>query len=609
MCGISGILLSRDAKITVKEETLSKNNSCMAHRGPDSSGFWISEDKKIGLSQTRLSIVDLDERASQPMILDNGNIIMVFNGEIYNYKALHEKLKHKYSFKSTSDTEVLGYAYLEYGVKLFDLIEGMFAFAIYNKKKNEVLIARDVVGQKPMVYCTTKDGFYFASEIPVLLSQNIVPRDIDMSSLGVFMTDNFAHIPQPFTAFKDIKKLKPGYYVLVKNGKITKTAQYSRFKKTAQPKMDEFEFISKIADEMKPTDVTFSSFLSGGNDSSLVCAALRKNNKKKVEAYTLRLGKDDSDFARSKQVAKILNLNHHVVDFNASSFLTSVEEQVKKYGEPYFHLTSVYADYILRDVRKKHKVIFTGAGGDEVYYGYNNLNLLMVDRFLKTKKIVPKFMLKPVFGKKYEFLYGSTLKDVKVRYYMHNFALMSNIFKGKVNSRPYFEEINKDFFDFAEINSFIDLSYMSGLLTENSHSLTIQSDLAGMKNSVEIRCPFLERRIIQRGYSLKLRDKISLTNPKEGKVILKKALLKIFPKSFVYAKKIGFGVEISKTEAIIAHNEKKIISKITKLSKRKEFSEKGIMALVADKDAMHKNFTRIMKLYALEVWFEEFVDR
>lgn len=606
MCGISGVLLCNKQ---VDEKVLRKNNELMGHRGPDSEGLWISDDKKIGFSQTRLSIVDLDERASQPMILDGGNLVIVFNGEIYNYSSLRESLKKKYSFKSTSDTEVLGYAYKEYGLKVFDLIEGMFAFAIYDKKKNETIIARDFVGQKPLVYCSTNEGFFFSSELPVLLSQNVIKKEVDMAALGVFLTDNFAHIPQPFSSFKNIRKLKPGHYVVVKKGKLVKEEQYFRFRKIAQKEIDEFEFINSIADEMKPTDVTFSSFLSGGNDSSLVCAALRKNNKKSVEAYTLSLGKNDSDYSRSKNISSILGLKHHVINFNPSEFLSSVEEHVKIYGEPYFHLTSVYADFILRDVRKRHKVIFTGAGGDEVYYGYNNLNLLLAGSFLRLKKVFPRFFLRLVFGKKYDFLYESSLSDVKINYYSQNFKSVSGLFRKDVSPKKYFEEINKDFFKFADIKSFIDLSYMSGLLTENSHSLTIQSDLSGMKNSVEIRCPFLERRVIQRGYSLSLRKKISLFSLREGKVVLKKALLKIFPKKIVYAKKVGFGVEISKSEEILNANEKRIFLKINALSLRKEFNKEAVLQLISSRDKMLQNFTRIMKLYALEIWFEEFVDK
>lgn len=607
MCGISGLLLCA-GKGEVDKVVLERNNVAMQHRGPDSSDVWVSENKKIGLSQTRLSIVDLDVRASQPMILDDGNIIIVFNGEIYNYKTLRESLKKKYSFKSTSDTEVLAYAYKEYGLDVFDKIEGMFVFVIYDKRANHTIIARDFVGQKPLVYYESKEGLLFASEIPVLLQMG-VPSVPDFTSLGVYVTQNFSHIPQPFSGFKNIKKLKPGHFIIVKNGKIIKEKRYFKFSKLSQDKCDEFEFISNVIDEMKPTDVTFSSFLSGGNDSSLVCAALRKNNEKKVEVYTLRLGNKDSDYLRSKEVSKVLSLNQHIITFDSLKFLDSVEEHVKIYGEPYFHLTSVYADFILKEVRKRHKVIFTGAGGDEVYYGYNNLDLILVDIFLKLRRFFPNFLLSPFLGKKYRFLSNSSLKNVKINYYMQNFSSASPIFASKLDILPYFEEINKEFFEFAEIGSFVDLSYMSGLITENSHSLTIQGDLTGMKNSVEIRCPFLERRIISRGYSLKFRDKVSIFNLREGKVVLKKALDNIFSKSFVHAKKIGFGVEISRKEEIVNANYERIMSKLSALSSRKGFNSEFLKEMFKDKTSLLKNFTLAIKLYSLEIWFEEFVDK
>jgi asparagine synthase (glutamine-hydrolysing) len=152
------------------------------------------------------------------MKIDN-NIVIVFNGEIYNYLELKKKLEPKYKFKTNSDTEVLGYMYKEYGKDMLNQLEGMFAFAIYDEKKDEIFIARDFVGQKPLVYFQDDSGFYFASEIPVLLNY-LKDKEIDLNSLGIYLTSNFHHIPAPFTIFKKIKKLEPSHYLLIKKGKI-----------------------------------------------------------------------------------------------------------------------------------------------------------------------------------------------------------------------------------------------------------------------------------------------------------------------------------------------------------------------------------------------------
>lgn len=590
----------------VEEDTLRENNNIMKHRGPDSSGYWISKNKKTGLSQTRLSIVDLDSRSNQPMIIDN-NITLVFNGEIYNYLELRKDLEKKYKFRTTSDTEVLGYAYKEYGKKLLSKIEGMFAFAIYDKEADSMFIARDFVGQKPLIYTENEKGFFFASEIPVIL--HMVPEErnnIDYSALSVYLTSNFHHIPSPFTAFRNIKKINPSTYIIVKNGKIIESSQYYKLKKKEIKKeKEESEIIFNIIKQMKPRDITFSSFLSGGNDSSFVCAGLRQDNKSKIEVYTLKVNEKDEDFERSKYVCKKLSLNQTTVNFNENDFLKSITSQVRIYGEPYYHITSIYSDYLLKEVKKKHKVIFTGAGGDEVYYGYDNLKFIGLNLVLNLKKVIPSFVVRLILGKKYEFISKSNIHNIKTNYYLQNYEQIKKIInseKNKVENK--FNIINKYIFDQAEIKNYLDLTYMMGLFVENSHSLTIQSDLVGMKNSVEIRCPFLEKVIIERGHSLPLRKKVSIWHIREGKKILKNALVKILSRKFVYSRKIGFGVELNTHQNIIKKHKTNIKRKIKSLSNRDFFNKEELLKYIESEKIMQKNFTFIMKLYALEIWFE-----
>ena len=608
MCGISGLML---AKGRVRTPMLRRNNLIMRHRGPDSSSQWVSEDGRLGFSQTRLAIVDPRARSNQPMLLDGGNIVLIFNGEIYNYMELREELKGKYEFTTTSDTEVLGNAYREWGTGLLSRIEGMFAFAIFDRRKDTLFIARDFVGQKPLVYATEPEGFYFASEIPVLLAMKpALAKEIDGAALRVYLTGNFSHIPQPFTAFSRIRKLRPAHYIVVKAGKVIEHRRYWRLERRCPaPVEDEERFVCDIIASMKPRDITYSSFLSGGNDSTMVCVGLRQENEKQVEVYTMRVAERDTDYKRSRYVTEQLRLSQTVVPFDPGGFLKSVDGQVTILGEPYFHITTVYADQLLAEVRKRHKVIFTGAGGDEVYYGYDNIQFLLLGLFLRMKRLLPVSLVKALVPRKYHFAAVSSLHDIKRNYYHQSYGDIKGLLApGGKEVERYFSTINDDMFAQADLRRYIDLSYMMGLFVENSHSLTIQGDLAGMKNSVEVRCPFLERRIIERGFSLPLGKKISPLRLREGKEILRKAVARRLSRRFAYARKVGFGVELEGYGPILQLHQDRVRRKLVRLGERGLFRKGALARLAADDGWLRREFIFVMKLYALECWFERFVD-
>jgi len=603
MCGISGIISKKE---DISKHVLQKCNDILKHRGPDANNIWLSKDKKIGFAQTRLSIVDIDPRSNQPLSLDNDDLVIVFNGEIYNYLELKKELETEYLFKTTSDTEVLGRLYQKYGKKLLNKIEGMFAFAIYDKNKNIIFLARDIVGQKPLIYGKMEDQFYFASEIPSLLSMNKkLGQTLDESALRLYMIENFSHIPAPFTIFKNIRKLEPSHYMIVKNGEIIEHDRYYRLIKK-QISGSEEQAIFTTINEMKPKDVTWTSFLSGGNDTALICLGLRQKNKKPIEVYTLKIDKNDEDFNRSKYVAKKLELTQHTIHFDENKILKSVQGQVKNLGEPYFHLTSVYADQLLENVSKKHKVIFTGAGGDEVYYGYDNRLFIGVDILLKLNKIVPESVLRFFLPSKYKYLAKANILTIKELQYNENYKEIQPLFQNQSTEvLNYFSSLNKQIINQVEIDRYIDLSYMSGLFIENNHSLTIQSDLIGMKNSIEVRCPFLEKRILERGFSISLIKKINIFNPKKGKLILKKILKKYLSKEFVEGKKIGFGVKYERYETFLKNNEKEIFKKINRLLQRNLFIKEKVIKKISTLSGS-KKFSFLMKLYSIECWYKIF---
>jgi asparagine synthetase B (glutamine-hydrolysing) len=225
--------------------------------------------------------------------------------------------------------------------------------------------------------------------------------------------------------------------------------------------------------------------------------------------------------------------------------------------------------------------------------------------FLHLKEVIPNFLLKLLLPKDYYFVIKSDLKDFKKNFYLSEYNKINSLFNKRPNKiNDYFSILNNYIFSQVEIKKYFDLTYMTGLFVENSHSLTIQGDLVGMKNSVEVRCPFLERKLIERAYNIPLTKKISLFNLKEGKKIIKKGLSKYLSRKFVYGKKVGFGTEMDKHEHIINYNYQEISEKITNLTNRDIFDKKNILILIKNKESIKDNFTLIMKLYALEIWFK-----
>lgn len=587
----------------------------MHHRWPEFSDTWISDHKSVWFGHVRLSIVDLDPRSNQPFSIENGNYVIVFNGEIYNYEALRNMLIDKYDvvFSTTSDTEVLLYMYKYLWKECLKHLEWMFAFCIFDKQQDQLFIARDFVWQKPFIYINDSTGFYFASEIPALLQLHPqYKKEINYSVLKLYLIDNLHHIPTQLCIFKWINKLENASYMIVKNGEILEKQRYAFLKKkSSKNSQNEVEFLYERLELMKPRDIDYASFLSGWIDSSFVCSWLKRNENQQTDAYTLKIWKKDEDFERSKYVAKKLDLNHYVVELDKTDFLSSIDDSIRLLWEPYFHITSVFADEILKKVKEKHKVIFTGWWWDECYYWYNNLLFIFMDIYFLVKKIIPSCLIKfldKITWYKYSTIFASTKDSFKENYFHNNLKKIKYLFVNHDTDEQSYKDIANiiaDFKEFVWYKSYIDFSYMFWLFIENMHSLVIQWDLIGMKNSVEIRSLFLEKAVIERSYAIPLIKKISLFRLKEWKEILRRQLIKLFWRKFIYAKKIWFGVEHDFKKLFEEKYSDRIWYKIQKLLKRKIFQSYEVNIILKD---FKKNFHLIMKLYTLEIWFESFMD-
>ncbi len=371
MCGIAGIVNYALGENPAR--SLEQMVSCQAHRGPDGDGtFWRDN---VGLGHRRLSIIDLAGGA-QPFVNNDGNVIITYNGELYNYRALRDELRSKgHSFRSNSDTEVVLHAYEEWGAACPKRFEGMFAFAIADFRKREVYIARDHFGIKPLVYHLGRDGLAFASEIHSLAKYPEWTGEVDLESIEQFL--RLQYIPGPRTAFRKTHKLPPGHCMTVRIGEPhIKVESYwvARFPTTAgRHAISDDELDEVLCDSVRRhlvADVPFGAFLSGGVDSSLIVGYMSRILDRPIKTFSI--GFDDegaSELSYARQVARTFQTDHHeeVVSVKALDILPEV---VRHYGEPFGDQSAIPTWYVSRLARKSVPMVLSGDGGDELFLGY-----------------------------------------------------------------------------------------------------------------------------------------------------------------------------------------------------------------------------------------------
>jgi asparagine synthase (glutamine-hydrolysing) len=537
MCGIFVIGSKKD--LTEKEiQQFKKNSQYLTHRGPDAEGFYFSPNKKIFMAHKRLAILDLTEKANQPM--KKGDCVIVFNGEIYNFREIKKMLQDKgYKFETNSDTEVILNAYQEFGNDCLRLFKGMFAFCIYDEKKNTLFCARDRIGEKPLIYYSDEDYFIVSSEINPIIKLDFIKKEINKEALFLYSLGTYRHIPEPFSIWKNIRKLKPGSYLVVENGNEIKENFYyhprlsdelfkypkEKVKKIIKEKLTEAVELTTVA------DVPVSILLSGGVDSSIIAYILKEVLHKEVVAFTYGKDPEDEEIKRAKFVAEKLKIPHRIFYFDRIDVENRMKEILKIYGEPLALLQFAYSDVLYGAIRKQgFKVVINGNGGDELFYGYISqpkvLLFSYLIKFLNDLKILNNVQVKTL---KY-FLSSKKSKNI------FDFKIVSSLFK----------EYDKMLAPFSK-KLFIDFSNFWALISENAHSITLVGDVSGMKNSVEVRSPFLNHEIVELAFSLNPKLKIKNFLDTKGqytKWILKEAFQKTPIEKIFSLPKMGFGFNV-----------------------------------------------------------------
>jgi len=544
MCGIAGII---DQQNPVPRDLIKQMTDSLTHRGPDDEGFYI--EGGIGMGHRRLSIIDLDT-GGQPICNEDKTIRVIFNGEIYNYRELTKQLQETgHKFGTRADTETIVHLYEEYGDDCVLHLRGMFAFALWDDRKKRLLIARDRVGKKPVVYYHRPGRFVFASEIKSILCDRSIDRTVSNNAIDKYLT--FGYIPSPDSVYKEIKKLLPGHILVYEDDKIT-TKRYWDIEYSADGPSTEEEALPEIektlleATRMRMiSDVPLGAFLSGGVDSSLVVGLMSRISDQKVKTFSIGFEEDDySEIKYARMVAGHLDTEHYEEILKPDIFEV-LEILLEQYDEPFADSSMIPTFLVSRMARKNVTVALSGDGGDEIFAGYNRYTRLNLARRLD---LIPGLRRVASIGSKSPLVPAPVKRKLNIlaTHGSRRQLELSSIITEKIRSSLYTSEFSENI-DVARqsrptrlylskperLNKWL-YSDLHAFLPED---ILVKVDRASMATSLETRAPFLDHKVIE--LMATIPEKLK-TRGNTGKYLLKKLAEKYVPHEVIYRSKMGF---------------------------------------------------------------------
>ena len=615
MCGIFGIksaLPLNDKIILVK-----KNCKLLSHRGPDFSDIWIDNNTGCVFGHTRLSIIDLDKTGNQPMISENSRFVLVFNGEIYNYRNLKLKIndnQKNIKWKGSSDTEVLLKCFEIFGIsKTFKLIDGMFAIVLWDNLNQVMYMARDRIGEKPLYYLVNNENIIFSSELKTF--NNIKNIDLSLSEKSITNYFKYGYIQSPNTIFKNIYQIEPGSYLKIETKK-NNSIDYKKYWNLEDNNFDNIDInnldkvlLKKINIAVKTrmhADVPMGSFLSGGYDSSIVTFLMQKNSINKINTFTIGQNNKKDESIHAKKISQYIGTNHHEYFIEDLDILETIQNITKSLDQP-FGDSSIIPTYLVSHfASKKVKVCLSGDGGDEIFGGYtrykyvkllNNLSLLTPNYFKKVLNyLIPDSMNKT---KRFLELINSKTKyeiNEKMRIAWPNIQDLINI-NNSINFKFKSNSTNKKNFDlmFEDLNSYL------------PDDILTKVDRASMLNSLEVRSPLLNHDLVEFMFKLPNQYKYNIFS---NKILFKKLAHSCIPKKLLHRKKEGFSIPI---ENLIRTDLKDWIYEILSrknLSKHGLFDNDYVMHLLNEHINGNKNNSyRIWYLFMFQSWYLNFNEK
>jgi asparagine synthase (glutamine-hydrolysing) len=619
MCGIAGFYSPKWSR-----ETLIAMTEALAHRGPDAQGIWFQAP--VGLGHRRLSILDLSPAANQPMTSADGRFIIVFNGEIYNYREIAADLQKKYPdirFKTHSDTEVLLEACAREGMKALDRCNGMFAFALFDRHSQHLFVARDRIGVKPVVYHFENQHFAFASETKALLTLNL-SRQLNLTALQDYLF--LEYIPAPLSIFEAFRRLEAGHYLVFDGKQLQKVCYYNLLTKI-HPRTERKHCTPAEAEAIFTThfnrsialrqiaDVPIGAFLSGGTDSSLVCAFFQQQQTLPIRAYTIGFdvpGFNEAPYAI--QVAAALGCTHQVLTQQAEQGLALIEQLPQFYDEPFAVSSMLPSLLVCQTARTEVTVALSGDGGDELFMGYGyyrwQQRIQRLNRYGGTigRKLVAALL--GLTGRKK----GARIIDYPEAQaaWLHIRSQEQECFTEKEISQLLGKNYRHttllddwlaicalDLHPFEHISLF-DLRHY---LADN---LLYKMDIASMAYALEVRLPFLDYQFVEAMLNLPLTEKIST---QDQKILPKRILNQFLPKELVYRRKWGFPAPLFKW---LRHEKANLITRYLNthiLKKQGIFNPAFVKPIIEQLQrgipSIHK---QVWALLYFQLWYCHYID-
>ena len=620
MCGIAGYFGKGN------KDVLEKMTRTLHHRGPDEEGFYVAEN--LGLGHRRLSIIDL-KSGHQPM--QEQGITLVFNGEIYNFKILREKLEAKgRQFKTNSDTEVIIKSYLEYGNACFEDFNGMFACAIWDEHKKQLILARDRIGKKPLYWGIFNNTLIFGSELKVLLSHPVCKKELDLSALNKYLT--YEYVPTPHSIFKNIFKLEPASYLVYDGQEVKKNKFWEiEFKKEnlsieqATAKLD--GKLNQATKSRLISDVPLGVFLSGGIDSSTVAYYAQKNSLQKIQTFSIGFTEssfDESNYAR--QVAEFLKTDHHEQILSAKDSLNLIPEIGGFLDEPLAD-ASIVPTFLLSKFTREHVTVALGGdGGDELFCGYDTFK---AEQLAKIYEKVPLIIRKKIIEKialNLPTSFNNISFDFKAKKFIDGFygekkyqhqrwlGAFSKLQKQQLFKPEIWQELSKEN-EFNDIDNYLknipQNNYYNQLIylylrTYLMDDILVKVDRVSMLNSLEVRAPLLDYEVVNFINSLPVEMKIKNF---KTKYIFKKLMEDKLPREIVNRKEKGFGMPL----ADWLTNELKPLA--LELLSEENINKQGLFNYEYIKNLLNEHFSRradnrklIWTLMVFMMWEEKWLN-
>jgi asparagine synthase (glutamine-hydrolysing) len=630
MCGIAGIYNLKEGR-KISKTLLREMADSMKHRGPDDSGTEVFKNAALG--NRRLAILDLSKKGHMPMHDGNGNIWITHNGEVYNYREIrHELSRRGHNFKSDSDTEVILRSYIEWKEKCLEKFNGMFAFALYDSRNNELFMARDRLGIKPLYYAKINGQFVFASEIKAILKHPKYKREINFRAVSSYLSYRYGLGDE--TMFKGINKLLPGHYLKIKGGKIDISEYWdigfakSNRKSEAYYKTELRRLLEKSVKSRMISHVPVGAYLSGGLDSSIIVALMAKYSSKKVKTFSIGFKEEGFDeFSYARLVAKRYRTDHTEISVSMKDYLKSMKTLIR-YKDLPLAVPNEVPIYLMSKQLKKHiTVVLSGEGADEIFSGYGRIFRSPLDyKKLRIIYMLPGFLRKSLFrsfigkykNKKFNsemehFLYlysyfplreKMQIFNEKMKGAIRNDESTREIFRKcfyKCRKRPYYEKI---WYVFEKL-------HLPGLLQ--------RLDCPTMATSVEARVPYVDHELVEfmftipTGYKMrwksflhriksfnKTSDEISEIND-TTKYILKESCKDLLPQEIVERSKKGFPVPLDEWFDGISLAKKELLNKNSKI--RMLVNQKNLERWL---DSGNSKGQKIWMLLNLEYWLRAY---